>query len=125
MTENEISRVVVDRAIKIHRVLGPGLLESVYTAALAYELKKHGLRVAVEQGIPVMYEDVNLEMGFRADILVESKVIIEVKSIEAIAPVHSKILLTYLRLANVRLGMLINFNVELLKNGIKRVVDNL
>lgn len=125
MHENEISGAIIDCAIKIHKELGPGLLESVYQAALAYELRKKGFDVTVEQAIPVVYEEVKLEVGFRADLIVERKVIIEVKSIEAIAPVHSKKLLTYLRLANVKLGLLLNFNVALMKDGIKRVVDNL
>jgi len=125
MTENELSRIIVDSALKVHKLLGPGLLESVYRAALAFELQKHGLRVAVERAIPAVYEDVYLELGFRADIVVENKVIIETKSVEALAPIHSKVLLTYLRLADVRLGMLINFNVELVKDGIRRVVNNL
>lgn len=125
MQENEISGIIVDCAIKIHKALGPGLLESVYVAALAHELRKRGLKVVVEQAIPVIYEEVKLDVGFRADLIVENRVVVEVKSIEAIAPVHSKVLLTYLRLANKRLGLLINFNVNLIKDGIKRVVDNL
>ncbi len=125
MTENELSRIIVDSALKVHKLLGPGLLESVYRAALAFELKKHGLRVAGERAIPAVYEDVYLELGFRADIVVENKVIIETKSVEALAPIHGKVLLTYLRLADVRLGLLINFNVELIKDGIRRVVNNL
>jgi GxxExxY protein len=125
MTENEISKIIVDCAFKIHNSLGPGLLESVYQAALAYELTQRGLKVLTEQPIPAIYEDVRLELGFRADLIVGNKVIIEVKSIEALAPVHSKVLLTYLRLAGKRLGLLINFNVELIRDGIRRVVNNL
>ena len=125
MHENEISGIIIDCAYKIHKTLGPGLLESVYCAALTYELRKRGLNVVTEQAIPVVYEEVKLEVGFRADLIVENKVVIEVKSIEAIAPVHSKILLTYLRLTEKKLGLLINFNVALIKDGIKRVVDNL
>jgi GxxExxY protein len=125
MHENEISGVIIDCSIKVHKILGPGLLESVYQAALAYELRKLGLEVSVEHPIPVIYEEVKLDLGFRADLLVEKKVIVETKSIEALAPIHGKILLTYLRQADKRLGLLINFNVELLKNGIKRVVNNL
>ncbi len=125
MHENEIAKIIVDCAFKIHTSLGPGLLESVYQAALAYELEKRGLRVLLEQPIPVIYEDVRLELGFRADLLVENKVIVETKSIENLAPIHGKILLTYLRMADKKLGLLINFNVELIKNGIKRVVNNL
>jgi GxxExxY protein len=125
MHENEISRIIVDRAFKIHNTLGPGLLESVYRCALAFELQKQGFRVAVERPIPAVYEDIHLDLGFRADVVVDNKVIVETKSIEALAPIHGKVLLTYLRLADVRLGLLINFNVELIKDGIRRVVNNL
>ena len=125
MTENEIARVVVDAAFKVHTALGPGLLESVYETVLAYELQKRGLRVVRQQAIPVVYEGVHLEDGFRADLMVEGLLIVELKSIEAIAPVHKKQLLTHLRLANKRLGVLINFNVELIKEGIYRVVNGL
>ncbi|HKG78094.1 MAG TPA: GxxExxY protein, partial [Pyrinomonadaceae bacterium] len=105
--------------------LGPGLLESVYQAALDYELQKRGLRIAQQVGLPVHYEEVKLELGFRVDLIVNEKVIIEIKSIEAFAPVHRKQLLTYLRLMDLRLGLLINFNVELIKDGIQRVVNRL
>ena len=125
MHENEIAKQIVDSSFRVHKALGPGLLETVYQAALAFELNKRGLHTQLERGIPAEYEGVRLELGFRADIVVESKVIIECKSIEALAPVHSKILLTYLRLADMRLGLLINFNVELIKDGIRRVVDRL
>ena len=125
MTENELATIIVDSAFKVHTTLGPGLLETVYQAALAYELNKRGLQVVRERGIPAIYEEVRLELGFRADIIVESKVIIEVKSIESLAPVHGKILLTYLRLTDLRLGLLINFNVALIKDGIRRVVNDL
>ncbi|HMP66244.1 MAG TPA: GxxExxY protein [Pyrinomonadaceae bacterium] len=125
MHENEIAKIVVNCAFKVHKTLGPGLLETVYQAALAYEIRRCGLRIDVERGIPAQYQEINLELGFRADIIVENKVIIECKSIEAIAPVHGKILLTYLRLADMRLGLLINFNVALIKDGITRVVNNL
>ncbi|MGE3467715.1 MAG: GxxExxY protein [Pyrinomonadaceae bacterium] len=125
MHENEIAKTIVDCAYKVHRTLGPGLLEAVYQAALVYELTKRGLNVSVERGIPAEYEEVRLDCGFRADVIVENKVIIEIKSVEALAPVHGKILLTYLRLADMRLGLLINFNVDLIKDGIRRVVNNL
>ena len=125
MHENEISGIIVDCALKVHKTLGPGLLESVYQAALTYELRKRGLNVVNEKPIPVIYEDVKLKVGFRADLIVENKVIVEIKSIESIAPVLCKILLTYLRLSEKKLGLLINFNVVLIKDGIKRVVDNL
>jgi len=125
MTENEIATIVVDAALRIHKTLGPGLLESVYQAVLNYELQKRGLRVAQQVGLPVWYEGVKLELGFRVDLIVGDKVIIEIKSVEALAPVHRKQLETYLRLMDLRLGLLINFNVELIKNGIQRVVNRL
>jgi GxxExxY protein len=125
MTENEIAKEVVDAAYKIHIKLGPGLLESVYEAVLAYELERRGMRVKRQQGIPVVYEGVHLEEGFRADLIVEDKVIVELKSVEAIHPVHKKQLLTYLRLADKHLGLLINFGAFLIKDGISRVVNNL
>lgn len=125
MDENQIATVVVDAAFKVHTTIGPGLLESVYVAALAYELRKRGLRVELERGIPAYYEEVHLDLGFRADMVVENKVIVEVKSIENLAPVHGKILLTYLRFADIRLGLLINFGAPLIKDGIRRVVNNL
>ena len=125
MTENEIATIIVDAAYKIHKRLGPGLLESVYEATLAYELAKRGLQLRRQQSMPVVYEAVRMDVGFRADLIVEGTVIVEIKSIDAIAPVHRKQLLTYLRLTDKRLGLLINFNVELIKDGITRVVNNL
>jgi GxxExxY protein len=125
LTENEIAQQVVDAAYKIHTSLGPGLLESVYETLLAHELLRHGLRVTRQQGIPVGYASVHMDIGFRADLVVEDKVIVEIKSVEAIAPVHKKQLLTYLRLADKRLGLLINFDTELIKDGISRVVNRL
>ena len=125
MDENQIATVVVDAAFKVHTTIGLGLLESVYVAALAYELRKRGLRVELERGIPAYYEEVHLDLGFRADMVVENKVIVEAKSIENLAPVHGKILLTYLRFADIRLGLLINFGAPLIKDGIRRVVNNL
>ncbi len=125
MTENEIATAIVDAAFKIHTTLGPGLFESVYEAVLAEELTKRGLRVTRQQPIPVVWENVHLEAGFRADLIVEGKVIVEIKSIESIAPVHKKQLLTYLRLSGMRLGLLINFDTELIKDGIVRVVNRL
>ena len=104
VTENEIATEIVDAAFKVHTTLGPGLLESVYEAVLAYELKKRGLQVARQRPIPVIYESVKIEEGFRADLFVEGKVIVELKSVEAVAPVHKKQLLTYLRLTNTQLG---------------------
>ena len=125
MHENEIAKIIVDCSYKVHKEFGPGLLENVYQAALAYELTKRGLTVHTERGIPVEYDGGRLNVGFRADIVVENKVIVECKSIDALAPIHWKILLTYLRLSDMRLGLLINFNVELIKDGIRRVVNDL
>jgi GxxExxY protein len=125
MTENEIARIIVDAAYKIHTTLGPGLLESVYEAILAYELEKRNLRVARQQPVPVAYEDVKLDLGFRADLIVEDKVIVELKSVERTAPVHKKQLLTYLKVADRRLGLLINFGAPLIKQGITRIVNRL
>jgi GxxExxY protein len=125
MTHNELTGIIIDTAMHIHRTLGPGLLESVYLNVLAYELAKRGLRVEREMPLPVVWEDVHLEVGFRADLIVEGLVIVELKSIEVAAPVHKKQLLTYLRLADKRVGLLINFGVELLKDGIHRVVNGL
>ena len=125
MNENQIAAEVVDAAYKVHTTLGPGLLESVYESTLEYELQKRGLSVLRQIGLPVYYEGLKLELGYRVDLIVGDKVIIEIKSIEALAPIHKRQLLTYLRLANMRLGLLINFNVERIKDGIKRVVNGL
>jgi GxxExxY protein len=125
MTENEIAKQIVDASFKIHKALGPGLLESAYQAILIFELQKLGLRIEAEKPVPVIYESVMLEIGFRADLIVEEKVIVELKSIEQIAPVHKKQLLTYLRLADKRLGLLINFGAPLIKDGITRIVNGL
>jgi GxxExxY protein len=125
MTENELARIVVDVAYKIHTRLGPGLLESVYQAIMLHELRKRGLYAEYEVGVPVEWDDVHLDIGFRADIIVERKLIVELKSVEQVAPVHKKQLLTYLRLTGCRLGLLINFNTALIKDGIARVVNNL
>ena len=125
MTENAIAKEVVDAAFRIHKTLGPGLLESVYDTVLAYELGRRGLRTVRQQPIPVVYEGIRMDPGFRADLIVEDKVIVEVKSVELLAPVHKKQLLTYLRLADKRLGLLINFHVALIKDGITRIVNGL
>jgi GxxExxY protein len=121
---NDVTGAILDAALDIHRRLGPGLLESVYQAVLGHELRKRGLRVDAQRPIPVEWEDVRLEVGFRADMIVEGLVVVELKSCEAVAPVHKKVLLTYLRLADLRVGLLINFGAELLKDGIHRVVNN-
>ena len=125
MTENELSKIIVDKCLKIHRKLGPGLLESVYEEVLFYEFTKDSIQCKRQVGIPVIYEDIKLDLGFRADMVVGDKVMLELKSVEKILPVHKKQLLTYLKLSNMRLGLLINFNVELIKNGITRIVNNL
>jgi len=125
MTENEVAKVIVDCAYKVHTTLGPGLLESVYEAPLAYELGKRGLHVERQKPLPVVYENIHLEEGFRADMVISGLVIVELKSVEEVAPVHKKQLLTYLRLADKRLGLLINFGVAKIKNGISRIVNGL
>ncbi len=125
MNENEIAKQIVDAAYKIHIELGPGLLESAYEAILAYELQKRGLQVVTQQPVSISYQDVRLEVGFRADLIVEDKVIVELKSVEQIAPVHKKQLLTYLKLADKRLGLLVNFGAALIKDGIVRIVNKL
>lgn len=125
MNENELSRIIVDIFLKVHRQLGPGLLESVYEEVICFELVKAGLNFTRQQGIPVVYEDIKLDLGFRADIIVENKVVIEIKSVELIAPVHQKQLLTYLKLTDIKLGLLVNFNVNLIKEGITRIANNL
>ena len=123
MTENAIAKEVVDAAFRIHTTLGPGLLESVYETVMAYELDRRGLRIVRQQPIPVIYENIHVDTGFRADLIVEDKVIVEIKSVEVLGPVHKKHLLTYLRLADKRLGLLINFQVAPIKDGITRVVN--
>ena len=125
MTENELSKIIVDVAYKVHTKLGPGLLESVYEEILYFELTKLGLSVERQKGIPVLWDDLKMELGFRADLIIENKVIIELKSVEIIAPVHPKQLLTYLKITGIKLGLLINFNEALIKNGITRIVNNL
>lgn len=125
MTENELSKIIVDCCFKIHNTLGPGLFESVYEETLAYELTTRGLNIRRQQGIKVVYEQINMDLGFRADIIVEDKVIIEIKSVEGINPVHQKQLLTYLRLTGIKLGLLVNFNEVLIKDGLQRIVNKL
>ena len=125
MTENEIAKIVVDAAFQIHKGMGPGLLESVYEIVLAHALKKRGLKVERQVPVAIVFEGINFDEGFRADIVVEDKVIVELKSVEKVMPVHKKQLLTYLRLADKRLGLLINFGSELMRDGISRVVNGL
>ena len=125
MTENELSKIIVDVSYKIHTKLGPGLLESVYEAILYHELTKRNLKVERQKPIPVIWDDIHLDIGFRSDLIVEEKVIIEIKSVEKISNVQLKQLLTYIRVTDLRLGLLINFNEALIKNGIKRVAHGL
>ena len=125
MDENELSKIIVNSCFKIHSRLGPGLLESVYEAILFHELNKFGLKVERQKQIPVVWEDIYLDIGFRLDLIIENKVIIEIKSVEQISNVHLKQVLTYLRVTDLKLGLLINFNEALIKNGIKRVVNGL
>ncbi len=125
MHENDIATIILGCAIEVHKQLGPGLLESAYEACLVYELKEKGLNVVQQAALPVIYKDVKLEAGYRIDVLVENKVIIEIKSVDALADIHLAQVLTYLKLKDVKLGLLINFNSVLLKEGIKRVVNGL
>ncbi|HMJ88882.1 MAG TPA: GxxExxY protein [Candidatus Acidoferrum sp.] len=125
MTENQISKQILDAAFRIHTTLGPGLLESVYEVILAHELRKGGFTVERQHPIAITYDGLRFDEGFRADLLVDHRVIVELKSIQAINAVHGKQVLTQLRLANLKLGLLINFGEEHLKNGIKRIVNGL
>lgn len=125
MSENELSNIIIGCAIKVHKTLGPGLLESTYEECLLYEIKKLDLKVERQLILPLIYEDVKLASGFRIDMIVEDKIILELKSCEELNDVHVAQVLTYLRLSNCKLGLLINFNVTLLKDGIRRVVNNL
>ena len=125
MSENEISHKVIGCAIELHKALGPGLLESVYETALAYDLREAGFDVKTQMPMPFIYKEVKQDVGYRLDLLVENKVIIEVKSIENLAPVHFAQTLTYLKLADKKLALLINFNTKILKDGIHRMVNNL
>jgi GxxExxY protein len=122
LSPNQISKIVIEAALKVHSTLGPGLLESAYEASLAQELRLRGLHVETQVAVPVVYEGIKLEVGYRIDLLVENCVIVEVKSVDAIAPVHRAQVLTYLRLSGKSLGLLINFNVVHLKEGIHRFV---
>ncbi len=125
MTENEISKIIINSAISVHKELGPGLLEKSYEEALYYELKLAGLKVEKQKTLPLVYKNVHLETGYRLDLFVEDKVIIEIKAVEQFNDVHLAQVLTFLKLSGSKLGLLINFNVKLLKFGIKRVVNNL
>jgi GxxExxY protein len=123
MTENELSNKIIGCAIEVHKQLGPGLLESAYQECLFYELRLLGLDVKKEKPMPVIYKDVKLEHGYRIDLLVENKVVVEVKTVETLNDVHTAQVLTYLKLGNYKLGLLLNFQVTTLKNGIKRVAN--
>ena len=125
MTENEIAKIIVDAAFQIHKRLGPGLLETVYEVILAHTLDRRGLKVERQVPVAIVFDGIKFDEGFRADLIVEDKVIIELKSVESIAPVHKKQLLTYLRLTDKKLGLLINFGSELIRGGISRVVNGL
>ena len=125
MTENEISAIVVDICYKMHVKLGPGLLKSVYESILYYELTKKGLFVERQKTLPVVWDEIKLDVGFRTDLIIENKLILEIKSIEKITEVHAKQIMTYLKITQIKLGLLINFNVPLIKFGITRIVNNL
>ncbi len=125
MEIEDIAKIIVDSAIKVHRTLGPGLLESAYQQCLAYELRKRGLRVETEVDLPLKYEEVQISIGYRIDMLVENQIIVENKTVDELAPIHQAQLLTYLKLRDCRLGFLLNWNVTLMKNGIKRLVNKL
>ena len=123
--ENRIARQIYFCALKVHKTLGPGLLESAYEECLYYEVKKEGLLVEKQKALPLIYEDIRLEVGYRIDLLVENCVIVEIKAVEALNDVHTAQLLTYLKLTNCKLGLLINFNVALIKTGVKRLANGL
>ena len=125
MELNEISAQVVDAAIRVHSVLGPGLLENAYEACLAHELQKRGLSVERQLGLPVVYEGVRIDLGYRLDLLVEQRVIVELKAVDTLTRLHQAQLLSYLKLSGKKVGLLINFNVLRLKNGLKRMVNDL
>ena len=125
MNENEIGTAVLNCAMKVHTSLGPGLLESVYELCLTHELSRSGMRAARQTALPVTYDGIEIEGGFRADVIVEDLVIVEIKAVEKILPVHNSQLLTYLRLSGLKLGYLLNFNVPHLRDGIRRVVNGL
>ena len=125
MTENEISYKIIGAAFELHKVIGPDLLESAYENALTFELRNLGLKVQQQHPMPFIYKDVKQDVGYRLDLVVENKVIVEIKSVETLAPVHFAQLLTYLKLSELKLGLLINFNSKILKENIHRIVNNL
>lgn len=123
MNEEEIFKKVLNCAFKVHTALGPGLLESAYEECLYYEIKKFGLNVEKQKTLPLVYEEVKLDAGYRLDLLVENKIIVEIKSVDSLADIHMAQILTYLKLSGCKLGLLVNFNVKHLKDGIKRVIN--
>jgi GxxExxY protein len=125
ISENDISKLVVDLCFKIHTQYGPGLFESVYEEIFCYEWQKTGIPFLRQHPVPLIHEAVKMDIGFRADVIIDNKVVVELKSIEALAPVHYKQVLTYLKLTNCKLGLLVNFNVALIKDGIHRIVNKL
>lgn len=125
MNHNELSKKIIGAAIRVHNILGPGLLESAYEACLKHELKKNGLKVQSQVGLPVYYDGVRIDLGYRLDLIVEGIIILELKAVKDLAPIHEAQLLSYLKLSDLQLGLLINFNVTRLKYGIKRIVNNL
>jgi len=125
MTENELSSIVFNAGLKIHKTLGPGLLESAYEECLCYELQKSGLSVGKQKALPLVYEEVKLDIGYRIDLLVENKLIVEIKAVRELNDLHLAQVLTYLKLSGCKLGLLINFNTTLFKDGVRRVVNNL
>ncbi len=125
MTENEIATLIVDAALQVHRELGPGLFESTYEVCLAHELRNKGLAIEIQKKLPVIYKDIKLDAGYRIDLLVEGLVVLELKSVQALNDLHMAQIITYLKLSNCRLGLLINFNVKLIKEGIKRVANGI
>lgn len=125
LTENEISKLVVNTCFQIHYKFGPGLFESVYEEIFCYEWMKTGIPFTRQQAVPLIHEDIKMEVGFRADVIIDNKVIVEFKSVETLAPVHYKQVQTYLKLTGIKLGLLVNFNVDLIKDGIHRIVNKL
>jgi len=123
MSENEISKIVIGKAIEVHKQLGPGLLESAYQECLYYELINLGLKVKKEKALPIVYKEIKLDHGYRIDLLVEDKVVLELKTVDFLTDVHTAQILTYMKLGNYKLGLLLNFNVKLLKEGIKRFIN--
>ena len=125
MNENELGKIIIDTAVKVHKKLGPGLLESVYEVVMAYELEKRGLSVVRQKPVPIVYDNIEFDEGFRADIIVENKVLVELKSVESVNKVHKKQVLTYLRLTGFKLGYLLNFGEALMKDGISRIINGM